>query len=199
MFTTPDHSFSCHLCGQRCSIIFPRTEVKLTRQYFPGSSSLPFLKTGMTFAFFQSSSTSPDSWPFKDDREWPSPSYCLLTPLTRFNSLTFFVSFQLTQTASLYLFQVAWPFFQLLCIFCLCLSNDRGSLFTHACLLLPLVDFLLIRMHHSWVWRNGKLRNTVAWGIERVIVTPVFHQYMRTCFHCPRKTHIFMTLWSVQM
>lgn len=47
-----------------CSLIFPGAVSRLTSQLFSGSSSLPFLKMGATFAFFQPSGTSPD------DREW---------------------------------------------------------------------------------------------------------------------------------
>ena len=41
-----------------CSMILPRTELRLTGQWFPGSSFLPFLKTRMMFPFFQSPGTS---------------------------------------------------------------------------------------------------------------------------------------------
>ena len=42
-----------------CSITFPGMEVRLTGLLFPGSSLLPFLKTGVTLAFLQFSGTSP--------------------------------------------------------------------------------------------------------------------------------------------
>lgn len=42
------------------SITFPGTEVMLTGQEFLGSSFFFFLKTRVTFAFLQSSATSPD-------------------------------------------------------------------------------------------------------------------------------------------
>ena len=42
-----------------CCITFPGMEVRLTGLQFPGSSFLPFLKTGVTLAFLQSSDTSP--------------------------------------------------------------------------------------------------------------------------------------------
>ncbi|RMC07816.1 hypothetical protein DUI87_15285 [Hirundo rustica rustica] len=44
----------------RCSSAFPGTEVRLTGWRFPGFSSLPILKAGVTFASCQSSGTSPD-------------------------------------------------------------------------------------------------------------------------------------------
>lgn len=40
------------------SITFPETEVRVTNLQFLKSSSLPFLKTGVTFAFLQYSGTS---------------------------------------------------------------------------------------------------------------------------------------------
>lgn len=43
-----------------CSITFPWKQKQLTSLQFPGRSSLPFLKSGMTFAVHQSSGTSPD-------------------------------------------------------------------------------------------------------------------------------------------
>lgn len=41
------------------------------------------------------------------------------------------------------------PCFFLLCISCLCMSNDRSSLFIHIHLLSSLSNFLLVRMHCS--------------------------------------------------
>ena len=43
-----------------CSITFPGTELRLTSLSLPRSSFLPFLKTGVMFAFFQSSKISLD-------------------------------------------------------------------------------------------------------------------------------------------
>jgi len=50
-------------------MIFPGTEVRHTGLYFHRSSFLPFLKMGVTFPFFQSLETSPDSCDFSNMME----------------------------------------------------------------------------------------------------------------------------------
>ena len=68
-------SLICLVTASRiiCSITFPRTEVRLIRLRFFGTS-FSFWKTGMTFAFFQSSRTFADSCDLSDmtfQYEWP--------------------------------------------------------------------------------------------------------------------------------
>lgn len=62
LLTTPDHllGIQVDVSRMRHFINFPGTEVRLTGWQLPGSPFLLFLKTGMTFAFFQSSGTSLD-------------------------------------------------------------------------------------------------------------------------------------------
>lgn len=43
-----------------------------------------------------------------------------------------------------------------------CLSLVRSSLFIHAGLLPPLIDFLQVRMVHSWAWRSLKLFSVLS-------------------------------------
>jgi len=47
-------------------MLFPGTEMRLTDQQFPGSSSLPFLKTGAIFSFLQPPGTSPTCHDFSN-------------------------------------------------------------------------------------------------------------------------------------
>ena len=49
---------------------------------------------------------------------------------------------------------VTCPCFHLLYTSLLCLSSVRSSLLIHEGLLLPLLDFLLVRMELSWAWRR---------------------------------------------
>lgn len=49
-----------NLCRRFCSVTFLGTEVRLTGLYFPGFSFLPTMRTGVTFAPFPSSRTSPN-------------------------------------------------------------------------------------------------------------------------------------------
>lgn len=80
--------------------------------------------------------------------------------LDRFNSkwdLAVLLAFLLALTTSLCSSWVACPCFHLLYNCCLCLSFFSSSLFIHADILLPLLDFLLIGMHRSWVQKKWSL------------------------------------------
>lgn len=55
---------------------------------------------------------------------------------------------------SQHLLQVNWPWFHLLHVSFLCLSFTRNSLFIHANLLPPSLDFPHVRMDWSWTWRR---------------------------------------------
>jgi len=47
-------------------VILPGTEVRLTGLWFPESSFLPILKTGVMFPLFQAVGTSPDCHDFSN-------------------------------------------------------------------------------------------------------------------------------------
>lgn len=69
--------------------------------------------------------------------------------------------FLFTLTSSLNSFQVTWTYFQLLCISCLPLSNERSLLFYPSGLFFPLPDFLHIWKDCSHTWR--KWSSNINW------------------------------------
>lgn len=80
--------------------------------------------------------------------------------LSRFSSRTIFVLTQTLhhQTVSLCYFQDTWPCFHFFYASFLYLISVRSSLFTHVCLLPPLLDFLHMVIDCSGAWRKWTLK-----------------------------------------
>lgn len=107
--------------------------------------SMAALSSAPTVAGSPSHSVAATHFPFCFWRTWRTFLYSL-TSLARFN-------FKLALASSwpictLWPHSYVHPCFHLTCISCLCLSFDRGSLFSHAGVLLLLPNFSLIGMHH---------------------------------------------------